>query len=69
MKNIKKSGIDYNVFTLKLLKKNFKGTCEKMNLPIERGLAIGDSLFGDIYGVKRNEMKMFFVKEVEKNEI
>lgn len=40
-----------------------------MNLPIERGLAIGDSLFGDIYGVKRNEMKMFFVKEVEKNEI
>lgn len=67
-KYFKENGIDYIGFACKPLKKNFLKACEKMNVKPENVLAIGDSLFDDIYGGKRNKMKTALVKEVEDNE-
>ena len=63
-----KNGIDYIRFACKPLKKNFVKACEKMKVNPERVLMVGDSLFDDIYGGKRNKMKTALVKEVEDNE-
>lgn len=59
------NGIDYIGFAHKPLKKNFLKACEKMNLTPNKVLAIGDSLFDDIYGGKRNNMKTALVKDVD----
>lgn len=67
-KYFKENGIDYIGFACKPLKKNFLKACEKMNVKPENVLAIGNSLFYDIYGGKRNNMKTALVKEVEDNE-
>ena len=67
-KYFKENGIDYIGFACKPLKKNFLKACEKMNVKPENVLAIGNSLFDDIYGGKRNNMKRALVKEVEDNE-
>ena len=67
-KYFKKNGIDYIGFACKPLKKNFLKACEKMNVNPESVLMVGDSLFDDIYGGKRNNMKTALVKEVEDNE-
>lgn len=67
-KYFKESGIDYIEFACKPLKKNFIKACEKMNVNPESVLMVGDSLFDDIYGGKRNRMKTALVKEVEDNE-
>lgn len=64
----KKNGIDYIGFAHKPLKKNFLKACEKMSLNPEKVLAIGDSLFDDVYGGKRNNMKTALVKEVDDDE-
>lgn len=50
------------------IKKNFLKSCEKMNVKPENVLMYGNSLFDDIYGGKRNNMKIALVKEVEENE-
>ena len=67
-KYFKENGIDYIGFACKPLKKNFLKACEKMNVNPENVLMVGDSLFDDIYGGKRNNMKTALVKEVEDNE-
>ena len=67
-KYFKENGIDYIGFACKPLKKNFLKACEKMNVNSENVLMVGDSLFDDIYGGKRNNMKTALVKEVEDNE-
>ena len=67
-KYFKENGIDYIGFACKPLKKNFLKACEKMNVKPENVLAIGNSLFDDIYGGKRNNMKTALVKELEDNE-
>jgi HAD superfamily (subfamily IIIA) phosphatase len=67
-KYFKENGIDYIGFACKPLKKNFLKACEKMNVKPENVLAIGNSLFDDIYGGKRNKMKAALVKEVEDEE-
>lgn len=67
-KYFNKNGIDYIGFAFKLLKKNFVKACEKMNVNPESVLMVGNSLFDDIYGGKRNKMKTALVKEVEDNE-
>ena len=64
----KEIGVDYIGFALKPLKKNFRRACQKMNLPPEKVFVIGDSLFDDIYGGKRNNMKTVLVKGVEEEE-
>lgn len=67
-KYFQEKGIDYIGFAHKPLKKNFIKACEKMNISPDKVLVVGDSLFDDIYGGKRNNMKTALVKEVEDNE-
>lgn len=68
-KNIEKyfeeKGIDYIGFAHKPLKKNFIKACEKMRVEPEKVLVIGDSLFDDIHGGRKNKMKTMLVKTVE----
>lgn len=61
-------GIDYIGSAHKPLKKNFIKACKKMNISPNKVLVVGDSLFDDIYGGKKNNMKTVLVKEVEDNE-
>lgn len=61
-------GIDYIGFAHKPLKKNFLKACEQMNISPNKVLVVGDSLFDDIYGGKKNNMKTALVKEVEDSE-
>ena len=50
------------------IKKNFLKAGEKMNVKPKNVLTVGNSVFDDIYGGKRNKMKTALVKEVEENE-
>ena len=72
-KNIEKyfqeKGIDYIGFALKPLRKNFIKACERMNVNPEKVVVIGDSLFDDIHGGKKNKMKTALVKKVEEERI
>lgn len=61
----KQKQIDYIGFAHKPLKMNFKKACEKLNLQPENILVVGDSLFDDIYGGKRNNMKTALIDSVE----
>lgn len=61
----KLQGIDYIGFAHKPMKKNFIKACEKMGMHPEKVLVIGDSLFSDIWGGKRNNMKTALVKNVD----
>ena len=61
-------GIDYIGFAHKPLKKNFIKACEKMKLNPKKVLVVGDSLFDDIYGGKKNNMKTLLIKDVDDNE-
>lgn len=61
----KLQGIDYIGFAHKPIKKNFLKACEKMELSPDRVLVIGDSVWCDILGGKRNNMKTALVKDVE----
>lgn len=67
-KYFKEKGIDYIGFAHKPLKRNFIKACQKMNLNPNKVLVIGDSLFDDIYGGKRNNMKTALVKTVGDDE-
>ena len=58
-------GIDYIGFAHKPLKKNFIKACERMNVEPHKVLVIGDRLFDDIHGGKKNNMKTALVKGVE----
>ena len=58
-------GIDYIGFAHKPLRKNFIKACEMLGIAPEKTLVIGDSLFSDIYGGKRNNMKTALVKKVD----
>ena len=64
----KEKGIDYIGFAQKPLKKNFLKACEKMKLNPEKVMIIGDSLFADIYGGKKNNMMTALVKNVDDTE-
>jgi len=61
-------GIDYIQFALKPLKRNFKKACKIMDLPEEKVLVVGDDLWDDIHGGRRNKMKTVRVKDVEEDE-
>ncbi len=64
----KEKGITYISFAHKPLKKNFLKACKKMNVQPNKVLVIGDSLFDDVYGGKRNKMRTVLVKNVEDDE-
>ena len=67
-KYLEEKDIKYIGFANKPLKTNFKKACKKMNLNPEKVLVIGNSLFADIYGAKRNHMLSVLVKNVEDEE-
>lgn len=61
-------GIDYIGFAHKPFKRNFNKACQKLGLRAEEMMIIGDDLFSDIYGGKRNNMRTVMVKGVEDRE-
>lgn len=64
-KLMKSKGIEYIGFAHKPLKKNFTKACESMGIEPEKVLVVGDGLWSDIYGGKRNNMKTALVQKVE----
>ena len=58
-------GITYIPIAFKPLKRGFKKACEELELRPEEILVVGNSLFDDIYGGKRMNMKTALVKDVE----
>lgn len=64
----KERGIDYIGFANKPLKKNFLKACQKMNIEPDKVMVVGDSLFCDVHGGKKNSMKTVLVKDVEDEE-
>lgn len=65
---MKSRDIQYIGFAHKPLKKNFKKACEMLEVNPEKVLVIGDSIWADIYGGKRNNMKTAMVKDVKDEE-
>ena len=61
-------GIDYIGFAHKPLKANFRKAARKIGLEPEEILVVGDDIFSDIYGGRRNKMKTMLVKSVESDE-
>lgn len=61
-------GIDYIGFACKPFKRNFVRACQRLNVKPENVMVVGDSLFDDIHGGKKNQMKTVLVRKVEKNE-
>ncbi len=72
-KNIEKYfsdiGIDYIGFAHKPFKMNFVKACQRLGVKPENVLMVGNSLFDDIYGGQRNNMKTALVKSVEEHEL
>lgn len=63
---LKQKGIDYISFAHKPLKKNFIKACKQLDIQPEKVLVLGDGLWTDIYGGKRNNMKTARVKGVDR---
>lgn len=72
-KNIEKYfsdiGIDYIGFAHKPFKMNFVKACQMLGVKPENVLMVGNSLFDDIYGGQRNNMKTALVRNVEEHEL
>ena len=64
----KEKGITYISFANKQIKMNFLQACKEMKVQPDKVLVIGDSLFDDVLGGKRNNMKTALVKNVEDGE-
>lgn len=64
-KYFEEKGIDYITFALKPLRKNFLKACEQMQVSPEKVMVIGNELFSDILGGKRNKMKTALVQKVK----
>ena len=60
----KEKKIDYIAFAHKPLKKNYLKACQLLNLPPYKVIVVGDNLFDDIYGGKRNDMVTALVNKV-----
>lgn len=61
---LKAKGIDYIGFAHKPMKRNFIRACDRLGIAPEKTLVIGDSLWSDIFGGQRNNMKTALVKNV-----
>lgn len=61
-------GIEYIGLAYKPLKKNFLKACKKMDIKPEHVLVVGDSLWADIHGGNKNNMKTALVEKVEEEE-
>ncbi len=56
--------IPYYHFAMKPIKRRYKQLLKDYNLQNEEILAIGDQLFTDVLGAKRNKMKVALVKPI-----
>ena len=61
-------GIDYIGFACKPFKRNFVKACQRLNVKPENVMVVGDSLFDDVHGGKKNQMKTVLVRKVDKDE-
>lgn len=61
-------GIDYIGFACKPFKRNFVKACQRLEVKPENVMVVGDSLFDDVHGGKKNKMKTVLVKKVDKGE-
>lgn len=61
-------GIDYIYLAMKPAKHGFRKACKKLGVRPDHILVIGDSLFDDIYGAKRNNMMNAQIKDVREDE-
>lgn len=68
-KFLEAKGIDYIGFAHKPMKKNFIKACDRLGIIPEKTLVIGDSVWCDIFGGQRNNMKTALVKKVEDDEV
>ena len=68
-KFLEAKGIDYIGFAHKPMKKNFIKACDRLGITPEKTLVIGDSVWCDIFGGQRNNMKTALVKKVEDDEV
>ena len=57
--------IEYIGLAFKPLKRGFKEACKSLNVKPENVLVVGDDLWDDIHGGRRNKMKTALVKNVE----
>ncbi|MDR0979381.1 MAG: HAD-IA family hydrolase [Lachnospiraceae bacterium] len=62
---LKAKDIGYIAFAHKPLKSGFQKACNKLGVKPEKMLVIGDDIWTDIYGGKRNNMKTVLVDKVE----
>ena len=61
----RENNIEYIGLAFKPLKRGFNKACKSLNVDPEKVLVVGDDLFDDIFGGKRNKMKTALVKNVE----
>lgn len=64
----KEKDIDYITFALKPLKRNYKKVCQQMGVSPDKVMVIGNDLFADILGGKRNKMKTALVTKVREDQ-
>lgn len=67
-KYFEQKGIDYISFAHKPLKENFMKACESMRVEPSKVLVVGNSLYSDIHGGRKNNMKTVLVEQVEEDE-
>ena len=63
---LRSKNIDYIYFAFKPLKKGFMQACNKLGLKPEEVLVIGDDIYCDIYGGKKNNMTTVKVNGYQK---
>ncbi len=61
----KENDIEYIGMAFKPLKRGFKKACKSLNVNPENVLVVGDDLWDDIHGGRKNKMKTALVKDVE----
>lgn len=61
-------GIDYIKFGFKPLRRNFLKACKSMDVDPDKVLVIGNDLWSDIHGGKKNNMRTALVKKVQEDE-
>lgn len=64
-KYFKENDIEYIGLAFKPLKRGFKKACKSLNVKPENVLVVGDDLWDDIHGGRKNKMKTALVKNVE----
>ena len=63
-KHFNQIGIEYIPIAFKPLKRGFKKACRILDVNPENVIVIGNDLWGDIYGGKRNNMKTALIENV-----